>query len=275
MTGPLEGRVAWVTGSSRGIGQAIAWRLARAGAAVALHGSTPDSSAVFDEGDSLADVAARIAGQTGARVTWVAADLRDPAATADAAAHVEAELGPIEVLVAAAGGDIGAAGVWAPHAGKVQTGNDALFLPDEDVRAIWERNVLTCVNACKAVVPGMIARHRGWVVTLGSIAGLSGAPGGAIYATAKAAVHEYTRCLAAQVRSDGIPVNCVAPGDITSQRFLASRPIDSARQADTSLGRYGVVDDIAAAVEFLVSPAASYITGQVLRIDGGKQLFPA
>ena len=275
MTGLLEGRVVWVTGSSRGIGQAIAWQLARAGAAVAVHGSAPGSSAVFHEGDSLADVAAQIAERTGVRTSWVAADLRDAAAAVDAAARVEAELGPIDTLVAAAGGDIGAAGVWAPHAGKVQAGNDALFLPDEDVRAIWERNVLTCVNACKAVVPGMIQRHRGCVVTVGSIAGLSGAPGGAIYASAKAAVHEYTRCLAAQVRAEGIAVNCVAPGDIMSQRFLASRPIDPQRLADASMGRYGVVEDIATAVEFLVSPAASYITGQVLRVDGGKQLFPA
>jgi 3-oxoacyl-[acyl-carrier protein] reductase len=104
---------------------------------------------------------------------------------------------------------------------------------------------------------------------------LAGTPGGVIYASAKAAVHEYTRCLAAQVQTAGVHVNCVAPGDITTERFRASRPLDAARQADTSLARYGVGDDIADTVAFLVSPASSYITGQVIRIDGGKQVFPA
>lgn len=271
----LTGKVAWVTGSSRGIGQAIARRLAEGGASVAIHGSAPDSSAVFGEGTSLAAVAEDIADKAGVKTCWVAADLRDPTATKDAAAKVENALGPIDILVACAGGDIGAAGVRAPNGGKIIDGNDAINLGDDDVRAIWERNFLTCVNSCKAVVPAMVERRQGWVVTLGSIAGLAGTAGGAIYASAKAAVHEYTRCLAAQVQTAGVHVNCVAPGDITTERFCASRPLDAARQADTSLARYGIGDDIADGVFFLVSPASSYITGQVLRIDGGKQLFPA
>jgi len=275
MAGPLDGKVAWVTGSSRGIGQAIARRLAEQGASVAIHGSTPESSSVFKEGKSLEDVAQKIAAQTGAKTTWLAADLRDPAAALAAAAKVEADLGRIDILVAAAGGDIGAKGVFAPHGGKIMQGNDALYLSDEDIRAIWERNFLTCVNTCKAVVPQMSFRRQGWVVTMGSIAGLAGSAGGVIYASAKAAVHEYTRCLAAQVQVDGVHVNCVAPGDITTQRFKASRPLDDNRLHDTSLARYGDAEDIADAVAFLVSPAASYITGQVLRVDGGKQVFPA
>jgi len=271
----LTGKVAWVTGSSRGIGLAIARRLAAAGAAVAIHGSAGNSSAVFGEGASLDAVAANIAAANGVKTFAVAADLRDPDATRDAAAQVEAALGPVDILVACAGGDIGAAGVWAPHGGKIMDGNDALNLPDDDVRAIFERNFLTCVNSCKAVVPAMVERREGWVVTVGSIAGLSGSAGGVIYASAKAAVHEYTRCLAAQVQTAGVHVNCVAPGDITTQRFRASRPLDDDRLADTSLARYGTGDDIADGVLFLVSPAAAYITGQVLRIDGGKQVFPA
>jgi len=275
MAGDLEGKVAWVTGSSRGIGQAIARRLAEEGASVAIHGSTPDSSAVFKEGESLAAVAKKIATQTGAKTSWVAADLRDPASALAAAAKVEADLGKIDILVTAAGGDIGAKGVWAPHGGKIMNGNDALYMGDEDIRAVWERNFLTCVNTCKAVVPRMSFRQEGWVVTMGSISGLSGIPSSIIYASAKAAVHEYTRCLATQVQADGVHVNCVAPGDITTQRFRASRPLDPSREVGRSLGRYGTADDIADVVAFLVSPGAAYITGQVIRVDGGKQAFPA
>lgn len=275
MSGQLSGRIAWVTGSSRGIGQAIARQLAAAGAAVAIHGSSADSPAVFGEGESLAAVAERMAFETGARTSWVAADLTDPAATLAAAEQVQADLGPIDILVHTAGGDTGASGVRSAHAGKIQVGNDALFLPDADIRTIWERNFLTCVNVCKAVAPPMIDRREGWIVTIGSIAGLGGIPGSVIYASAKAAVHEYTRCLAAQLQEYGVHANSVAPGDILTERFRASRPLDPARLDSTGLERYGTAEEIASVVEFLVSPASSYLTGQVVRVDGGRQLWPA
>lgn len=274
MAKQLAGRTAWVTGSSRGIGQSIARRLAEAGAAVAIHGSSATSSDVFGEGNNLADVAAAIADATGSPTTSVVADLTDPLATKTALSEVEAALGPIDILVAAAGGDIGTSGVRAPHAGKIQVGNDAINLSDEDIQTIWQRNFLTCVNACKATVPGMIERGSGWVVTIGSIAGLFGGANSVIYSSAKAAVHEYTRCLAAQLRPLGIQANCVAPGDILSERFQASRPLDPDRMGQDGLVRYGALDDIAAVVEFLVSPEARYITGQVIRVDGGLQLWP-
>jgi 3-oxoacyl-[acyl-carrier protein] reductase len=123
----------------------------------------------------------------------------------------------------------------------------------------------------------MIARKRGWVVNLGSIAGLTGGIESAIYATTKAAVHEYTRCLAALLRPHGVHANAVAPGNTLSERFKVSRPIDEAQviSAGGSLERYGWPLEIAKAVEFLVSDASSYISGQVLRVDGGQQLWPA
>jgi 3-oxoacyl-[acyl-carrier protein] reductase len=122
----------------------------------------------------------------------------------------------------------------------------------------------------------MIARKEGWIVNIGSISGLSGHSAEAIYSTAKAAVHEYSRCLAAQLRPDNVRVNVVAPGPIITPRFVASRPIvESMKKTDNSLDRYGWPIEIARAVEFLVTPDSSYVSGQVLRVDGGSQLWPA
>ena len=97
-----------------------------------------------------------------------------------------------------------------------------------------------------------------------------------IYSTSKAAVHEYTRCLAAQLRPHGVHANVIAPGEIITARFLASRPTrDERKVREGPLTRYGWPEEVAKAVEFLVTEDASYITGQVLRIDGGTQIFPS
>ncbi len=271
----LAGKVAWVTGSSRGIGRVVADHLASLGASVVVHGTTPKSTRQLDEAESLDAVAAAIAHAHGTQVLAVHGDLTSEAVVDDLHARIRERFGAIDILVNNAGGDIGAGGVTAENAGKPLV-NDALHIPMEDARSILDRNLMTCILVTRAVVPAMIERERGWIVTIGSIAGLAGHRGAAMYSTAKAAVHEYTRCLAAQLRPHGVNANVLAPGEIITARFVASRPTREERMVRKGpLTRYGWPEEVAKAVEFLVTEGGSYITGQVLRIDGGAQIFPS
>ena len=270
----LAGKVAWVTGSSRGIGRVVADHLAALGAKVAIHGTTPTSTRAFDEAESLDAVADAIATAHNGEVFAVHGDLADPATVAELTASIRSRLGDIDILINNAGGDIGAQGTGGERAGK-PVANDALDVSLEDVRTVLDRNLMTCILVCREVVPAMRQRQQGWIVTIGSIAGLSGHPSEVIYGTAKAAVHEYTRCLAAQLRPHGVYANVIAPGEIITPRFVASRPTREERKVrEGPLTRYGWPEEVARCVEFLVTEDSSYITGQVFRIDGGAQLFP-
>ena len=271
----LAGKVAWVTGSSRGIGRVVADHLASLGAKVVVHGTTPTSTRQLGEADSLDAVAAEIADAHDAEVLAVHGDLTSEAVVDDLHARIRERFGQVDILINNAGGDIGARGITAENAGKPVV-NDAVEIPMEDVRTILDRNLMTCILVSRAVVPSMIERERGWIVTVGSIAGLSGHRSAVIYSTAKAAAHEYTRCLAAQLRPHGVYANVLAPGEIITARFLASRPTrDERKVREGPLTRYGWPEEVARAVEFLVTEDGSYITGQVLRIDGGAQIFPS
>lgn len=272
---PLQDKIAWVTGSSRGIGRVIAEHLASLGAQVAIHGTTPSSTRAFNEADSLEAVAQEIGEKYNRTLLPVTGDLTDETTVQSVTNAITQHFGRIDILVNCAGGDIGVQGTMGDNGGKPRN-NDALFMDLADIHSVLDRNLMTCLLCCRAVAPAMMARNAGWIVNIGSVGGLGGRDHSVIYGTAKAAVHHYSRCLAAQMRPYNVYVNVVAPGSTMTPRFLASRAVDEHQQtAQNTLDRYGHSIEIARAVAFFVTPASSYVTGQVLRVDGGRQLWPA
>jgi 3-oxoacyl-[acyl-carrier protein] reductase len=272
---PLAGRVAWVTGSSRGLGRVMAARLCALGASVAVHGTRFDSPKSFGEGESMEQVARDVAAGAGGVAVPVWGDVTDEAEVARMAGELRGRLGRIDILVACAGGDIGAGGTGVGRGGRPSP-DDCVGIPLADVRAVLDRNLLSCILCCRVVAPEMMTRRDGRIITIGSIAGTFGRDDGALYAVAKAAVHEYTRCLAVQLRPYNVPVNCVAPGGTVTNRFLVIHEIEQDKLAEEgTLVRYGRPREVADVVAFLAGDAGRFISGQVIRVDGGSQCWPA
>jgi 3-oxoacyl-[acyl-carrier protein] reductase len=271
----LAGQVAWVTGSSRGLGRVLATKLCALGAQVAVHGTRPDSPKSFGEGDSMEQVARDVAAAAGGIAMPVWGDVTDEAGVKRMADAIRTRFGRIDILVANAGGDIGAGGTGVGRGGRPSP-DDCVGIPLADIRAVLDRNLLSCILCCREVAPGMMARKAGRIITIGSIAGTFGRDDGAIYAVAKAAVHEYTRCLALQLRPYNVPVNCVAPGGTVTNRFLVIHDIEQDKLVEEgTLVRYGRPHEVASVVAFLASEEGRFISGQVIRVDGGSQCWPA
>lgn len=264
----LEGQTALVTGAGRGLGRAFAERLAALGCAVAVHGRREHGPAEYGEGTTLSATASEIAGRHGVRAVPILGDLTDGTVVERVLATVEAALGPIDILVHNAGGDIAARG------GKPEP-NDAVHVKEEDVKAVLDSNLVSTILLGRATARRMIPRRRGRILTISSVAAFKGRDHGVIYATAKAGVVHYTRCLAAELRSHNIAVNSLAPGETRTARFLGTRDVDPARLAtDDTLDRIATVDEVARVVEFFAGPLGAFVSGQVLRVDGGGQCWP-
>ena len=267
--GLLHGQVALVTGAGRGLGRAFAEVLARLGCAVGVHGMREHGPAEYGEGTTLTETAREIGARFNVPTRPVLGDLTIMDDVQRVIGTISETLGPIDILVHNAGGDIAAAG------GKPDP-NDAIMVKEADVRAVIDRNLLSTVFVCQVVARSMMQRRRGRIVTISSIGAYGGRPDGVIYAAAKAGAIQYTRCLAAQLRPFNVTANSIAPGGTRTARFLATRYVDPASLVeDDTLERVALVDEVARTVEVFAGPTGDFITGQVLRVDGGSQCWPA
>ena len=239
-------RVALVTGGSRGIGRAIAARLATDGHRVVVNfSSSPEAAASVVEEIRSA----------GGEAVAVAADVSDADAVANLVAQVGEEFGPVEILV--------------NNAGVTRDGLLARMGSDDWDR-VMEVNLRSVYLCTKAVLRGMLKNRWGRIISIGSVSGLAGNPGQANYAASKAAIVGFTKSIAKEVGSRGITANVVAPGFIESDMTAALG--ESALQAAigaTAIGRLGRPDDIAGAVGYLAGDEAGFVTGQVIVVDGG------
>jgi 3-oxoacyl-[acyl-carrier protein] reductase len=245
----LTDRVALVTGSSRGIGAAIAELFARSGAHVVLHGR---------DARALAAVRDRI-GREGGRAMSVTADATRFYELEAARGRIEEEYGPVDVLVANAGGS-------ASRPGPIED------ISEQSWRADIDANLTATFLTVKAFLPGMKERRRGSIVTMSSAAGRRPSGGTLVaYGAAKAGVQLLTQDLAAQVGRYGIRVNCIAPETILTEKNRQWIPADRQQAMIESrpLQRLGTPEDVARAALFLVSDSSSWITGTVLDISGG------
>ena len=249
VTSGIEGKTAIVTGGSRGIGRAIVELLAAEGADVTFF--------YRDNAAAATDVVAAVRAR-GAAIAALQVDIRDSVACAAAVDGVAERRGRIDILVNNAG---------------ITRDNALAAFDDDDVAAVLDTNVIGVFNVTRAVVPYMTSQRAGTIVNLSSVSGDKGGRGQTNYAASKGAINAFTRALAVELAPRRIRVNAVAPGMIETEMSAGVRE-QSGDEAlkKILLRRYGQPEDIAYTVWFLVSAYASYVTGQVLSVDGGFKM---
>jgi 3-oxoacyl-[acyl-carrier protein] reductase len=244
--GALRGAVALVTGGSRGIGRATAVELARQGASVAI---------AYGSNASAAEEVAGAVRDTGADAAVLEADLADRQAAAGLVGRTVEALGGLDIVV---------------NNGGLTRDNLAVRMTDDDWTRVIDVDLSAAFYICRAALRPLLKRRSGRIVNVSSVSGVTGNAGQANYSAAKAGLIGLTKSLAREVGSRGITVNAVAPGFIATDMTAAldDRTRDAA-VAQVPLGRMGMAEEVAAAIAFLASPSAAYITAHVLHVDGG------
>ena len=244
----LQDEVALVTGASRGIGQAILECLGRSGATVI-------GTATSDQGAGR--ISERL-GEAGLAGTGMTLDVTDSDQVADVVGRIASDYGSPSILVNNAG---------------ITRDNLMMRMKDEDWEAIINTNLSSVYRVSRACLRGMSKARRGRIINIGSVVGLTGNAGQANYAAAKAGITGFTKSMARELGGRNITVNTVAPGFIETDMTAAmSEDQRSALISQVPLERLGSPDDVAAAVAFLASPYAGYITGETLNVNGGMYM---
>ena len=243
---PLSGRVALVTGGSRGIGRATVLALADAGASVAV---------AYRSGEDAAEDVAALVRSAGGRAAVLRADLGDAAEASGLVDRTIAELGQLDIVVNNAG---------------ITRDNLAVRITDADWDEVLAVDLSAAFRVCRAALRPMLRRREGRIINVSSVAGVMGNPGQANYSAAKAGLIGLTKSLCREVGSRGITVNAVAPGFIATDMTAAmGEQTLAGAAAAIPLNRLGTAEEVAAAVRFLALPEAAYVTGHVLHVDGG------
>ena len=263
----LEGQVALITGAARGLGRAYALQLARLGADIAILDRNLKSAEVYaEERDQMtAPTVGDECRSLGRNVFELEVDLVHRSATFQAVKSAGQALGTISIAVCNAGGGV------AKYADEVggrdqPTSGTPSDCDAHTLRRVLDINLMTCMNTCMAVAPGMKRLGRGKIVTTSSTAGVDAYEHYHPYGTAKAAIIHYTRSLAQELGPHNINVNCIAPGIIQTAR-LGDR---STLAQSVPLRRQGTVEECAKVVEFLVTDMSDYVTGRTILVDGGR-----
>ena len=242
----LGGKSALVTGASGGIGAEIARALHGAGAAVALSGTRLEPLQA-------------LAGELGARAHVLACDLSDAEAVEALPKRAAEAMGAVDILINNAG---------------ITRDNLFMRMSDEEWAAVLNVNLTSTFRLCRGVLRGMMKARWGRIVNISSVVGATGNPGQGNYAAAKAGMVGMSKSLAAEVASRGITVNCVAPGFITTAMTEQLTEEQKARiLTQVPAGRMGEASEIAAAVRYLASPEAAYVTGTTLHVNGGMAMI--
>jgi NAD(P)-dependent dehydrogenase (short-subunit alcohol dehydrogenase family) len=264
----LKGKVAVVTGAGRGLGRAYALRLAKLGADVVVNDINLESAKEFGENLTAGTVMAEVEA-LGRRSLGIEADVGDKAAVESMFNQVLAQFGKIDILINNAGGLAGD-----------RTRSYASQVPEDDLRATIDRNLLGTIFCCQAASAPMKKQRDGRIVNVSSQAGLRGSVTGyyASYGAAKAGIINYTQYLAAELAPFGINVNCIAPAYVNTGRISAWAGWSEEEKlrrtlSEVPMGRLAEVEDCAKVVEFFVTDLSDYVTGQCLSVCGGTIRF--